>query len=192
MRLKEIKVPKLPPLDWKGSYEEQVFVAKTIGKQIVGYFVPYRYLYAFTVDKEWRGELPFIPVGISGLVKKGNKILFGKRSQKVTQYKGFWELPPSGSITQGEEGLDPVLHLLKELKEETGITKVTNVKPLAEMMDQEMGRLDLCYQIEVAEEGHQTDEYQQLLWLPIDDTLATLGNEVVPLSRHLFFKYGSQ
>lgn len=190
MRLKLTKPPKLPPLEWKGSYEEQVFVAKEIGKQIVGYFIPYRYLYAFTVDKEWRDKLPFIPVGISGLIQKGNQILFGKRGQNVTQYKGFWELPPSGSITEGSEGLDPVLHVLKELKEETGIQKVIRVTPLAEVMDQEMNRLDLCYMIEVDEEGSQTDEYQELRWIPKGGSLIGLGKNVVPLSRHLFLKYG--
>jgi len=186
MQFKQIKTPKLPPLEWNGPYEEQVFVAKEIGKKIVGYFVPYRYLYAYTTDKEWRGKLPFIPVGVSGLIRKGNQILFGKRGQNVTQYKGYWETPPSGSITEGPEQLDPILHILKELQEETGITKALKVTPIREVLDRETGRLDLCFQIDVDQDPILTDEYQEFIWVKVGDSLNHLGENVVPLSRQLF------
>ncbi|MCE5318715.1 MAG: hypothetical protein LLG04_15310, partial [Parachlamydia sp.] len=46
-------------------------------------------------DPQLQPSLQITPVTISGLTFSGNKVLFGRRSQEVTQYRGLYEAVPS-------------------------------------------------------------------------------------------------
>jgi hypothetical protein len=115
-----------------------------------GIFLPYDALH--TTD------LPIL--GVRGLLEHEGRFLWGLRSSGVSTYPGHWELAPSGALST----LDFRAQLTQELEEETGITQVANITPIAIIGD---GRVrDLCCRIELSAPPitDRGEEYTHLLW----------------------------
>ncbi len=99
----------------------------------------YKYFLAQLTDPSL--DLGLSPIGVSGLlIDPQQNTLIGQR-QGVTQYDGYYELMPSGSIEADKktpEGyLDYTAQLLTELEEETGIapTAVQQLVPFCLLYD---------------------------------------------------------
>ncbi|GAB4238394.1 MAG: hypothetical protein Tsb0021_18130 [Chlamydiales bacterium] len=156
-------------------FEGDIFNVVEIEKDhISGYFIPYKFfwgLHSFPHHK----ALSFIkPLGISGFTKCKDKILIGKRSETVTQFPGYFEFAPSGSLSsEWRTGniVDFSGCLINELEEETGITSshVTELFPFILIEDVEKRVLDLCVEIQTDEKTERlirtSSEYRELYWI---------------------------
>ncbi|MGM0444335.1 MAG: HAD-IA family hydrolase [Fibrobacterota bacterium] len=89
-----------------------------------------------------------IPLGVSAVcMDSAGKLVWGRR-KAVTQYAGFWELVPSGSIDiTGKDLPDPAHNIIRELREETGISAemVDEIIPLGLIFDTRENGADLCF-----------------------------------------------
>ena len=96
---------------------------------VIGYFIPYRYFWAQRNIPDL--NLNITPVGVSGIMVTQDQnteyVTFALRSNTNLQYKGYYELVPSGSINNEEDSgkIDYFKQLLIELEEEVGITKAS-------------------------------------------------------------------
>lgn len=140
--------------------------------------VPYKYFFAQQKDPSAEMKPDVQLVGVSGIVRWRDNVLFGKRGAGVTQYPGSYELVPSGSLPAADLGalIDYRAHLLEELKEETGIDEsvVTNCRPVLLIVDDADSVVDICCVIEIASHYniHQNfvaGEYQHLQYAPLAD-----------------------
>jgi hypothetical protein len=146
---------------------------------------------------------------VSGLVvTRDGGWLFGRRGTQVTQYPGYLESVPSGTLDEralagrpaatGTE-LDPVVCLLAELAEEAGIDEaaVTEVQPLGVFLDVDENTVDLGYLLRlrvsvsdlgsVLGRGSSPLEYEELQAFSeseVDRLMA--GSAVVPTSKALW------
>ena len=134
------------------------FVAlKREGKQttISGYFVRYKYFFAQRNQRNL--NLGVMPIGVSGVtVLESNDdccLVFAQRKTHVTEYAGFFELVPSGSIDRGASNINGVIDyrskLLSEFVEETGLstTVVKDIRGFAFVFDQSHNVFDVCCRI---------------------------------------------
>lgn len=118
-------------------------------KLIINCFMTeYKYFLAELNDKTLK--LGIEPLAVSGIViDTNNKVLFGARSETTTEYPGFYELVPSGSISSeninGSE-VNFTNQLKQELQEETGISpdRVTEVIPIGLIYDKRDKVFDIC------------------------------------------------
>lgn len=143
---------------------------------VKGHFIEYKWLVAERRDHEIEDELQIIPVGVSGLIRCGDLILAGKRSNAVAEYPGMWEFVPAGGITPryviGEQ-VDYQLQLLEELEEETGISRhlVKALHPFLLVLDEERKILDICIELEVDSsiltKEFPVGEYSEFRWISI-------------------------
>ena len=146
-------------------------------ERLIGEYVPYKVFVAQLVDSQLRKELSICPVGVSGIVTAPGGVLMGQRSSLVTQYAGYYELSPSGSISTDSLGMDGVvdfrMQLLVELYEETRISpdQPTELRPFILTKDKSNPTVDICCVIPVeGEVQFQTnEEYPVLEWLPYTD-----------------------
>lgn len=103
--------------------------------------------------------------GVSGYITDINQdILLAQRSNKVSQYAGFYECPPSGSIESADKPAEYINHLLTELSEEVNIdkSKVINVSPVALIKDKTSGQLDILCHIKLNSAfSHSTEDNQE-------------------------------
>jgi hypothetical protein len=138
--------------------------------------VPYKYFFAQQQDVELNGIEKLLLAGVSGVVRFGQAVLFGKRGPFVTQYPGAFELVPSGSLPAGSISttIDYRQHLLDELHEETGIDRshVADVAPLFLLVDRADGVVDICLSVQLACDPMQqcdlsSNEYDSLKTAPI-------------------------
>lgn len=168
------------------------------GATLYGEFVDYKFYLAQLREPGLKEVLDLKIVAVSGITTTADKVLFGKRSEQVTQYKNFYELVPSG-------GIDPEAlvgtkveiskQFEKELWEETGIstTEIRETKPFALLHDLEHDSYEICAEISVnylmaKETLRPTPEYQKLLWVSkgeVQDFIKRHAQEIVPLSLHL-------
>jgi hypothetical protein len=123
--------------------------------EIEGSFVEYKEFVAQRLEPEL--NLGIRPIGVSGiiLVRDGGSeyVLFARRAIEVTQYAGFLELVPSGSIDKHFVDADGVIDygskLLSEFVEETGLPSgcVEEITGLAVVLDQVENVYDICCKI---------------------------------------------
>lgn len=165
---------------------------------LIGEFVEYKFYFAQMREKGLKEQLNIRPIAISGITTTANKVLIGKRSEKVSEYKNAYELVPSGVIDP-ESVVDHRVNLVKqfekELWEETGIssTEVRDIVPFAFIYDRARDSFEICAQIHLnflaaSEDLRQTEEYQQLKWI-LKSELETFkkrhASECVPLTLYL-------
>lgn len=152
--------------------------------RVFGRLLPYRYVYAQLTQPALRVALNLSPLGVQGIVTDASgRMLMGRRTRYVTQNPGGWEPVPAGSLdntTLAPDGrLDWQHQLLKELKEETGITEVRHIEPLGLLAPMETGVWNVVARLHVQPDvaiEMAVAEYQQLAWLSgAEAALAHLG-----------------
>jgi hypothetical protein len=118
-----------------------------------GWYADYRWWVAQRADASLADELRVRPLAVTGLVRAGGAVLLGQRSARVFEGAGRWELAPSGGVgaeardASGEPSL--VQQVLLELREEIalGREQVTRARPLALVVDEASGVLDVCIEL---------------------------------------------
>lgn len=101
------------------------------------------------------------PLGVNGVTRvvpdRGEPLLvLGRRTSRVTQYAGAWELCPAGGVersrVRGDGVVDCAGQLLDELHEELGLGReaVRALVPLGLIEDLDEHVLDACFRIDVA------------------------------------------
>lgn len=182
-------------------FNGQIFSAVQIEKDsISGVFIDYKLFAAQLQEPKLASILPIMPVAVSGMTTSGDFILIGKRSPFVTQFKGLWELVPSGGIDPDSvvgSGVDLKSFILKELGEESGflLTDVESVDPLILIKSQIPPHIELCVAIHLKQEAAMQPvpntawEYDACQWVSIPElakTMKTNRDEFVPVSILLF------
>jgi len=172
------------------------------GIQLIGESIPYKYYAVQKMDPDLKRLLNINPISISGLTFFGDKILVGKRSKTVSQYKGYLELVPSGSLEPGSEGSGEQINLtaqvLRELTEETGIKKAKSIKPFELIFDRNTGLYEICVAIFLSDKILKepivpSAEYQELFYATREELEELLARKKwVPLSTFLIENYHSK
>ncbi len=144
------------------------------------------------------------PLAVSGIVfyqENNSKIFYvGKRSETVTQYPGYYEFIPSGSIDAKNlvpnQPVDYSNQLIIELKEELSVP-VEDIKSQNAfcLIFDEIDRVyDIGIEIEVLKSKIKTDEaeYTAAQKLPLNSVAEYVkGKDVVNTSRKLFEAWSS-
>lgn len=137
---------------------------------------------------------PEYPVGVNGLTTRGDAILLGRRSRRVTQYPGMFELAPSGTLagTPGPGGvLDARGCLLAELEEETGLPRelVRDAGARELGFDAGASTWEIVYALELdpgAPDPATSAEYDEVRFVPragLAGFLRDRGEDCAPFSR---------
>jgi 8-oxo-dGTP pyrophosphatase MutT (NUDIX family) len=177
-----------------------ISVSAVEGDRVVTRPCAYRLFVARERDATLRQRLGVRALGVSGVLfvdgDRGERsVVLGRRSADVTEYRGAWELVPSGGIEPGRAGRDGVVDveaaLFAELEEEAGLRRddVLEVVLLGLVHDIGQDGYDVCLALNARENARvRLTEYEQLVLLPSKDAGAWLGAEdraVVPTSRAL-------
>jgi hypothetical protein len=144
-------------------------------------------------------DLGITPLAVSGIVfyrENNSKIFYvGKRSEVVTQYPGYYEFIPSGSIDANDlipnQPVDFSKQLIIELKEELGVSleKIKSYKAFCLVYDETDNVYDIGIEIEVIKDQFKTDEteYSAVQRIPLSSIGKFVkGENVVNTSRKLF------
>jgi hypothetical protein len=160
-------------------------------------FIEYKVFYASRYIQALREKIR--PLGVSGLIivneKDEKMIVLGKRSNSVTQYPGWLELVPSGSIDDtylSGKTIDIKRSLLKELEEEANITgdMVSPITTFTFVMDEDEQTYDICCMInvqngeEIRSRLENNSEYESYLFLPLAaiEDISEMSN-LIPTSK---------
>ena len=123
------------------------------GDKLSGWFVEYRWWIAQRLDSSLFKKLQISPLAVSGLLRLGEEIVFGRRSLEMTQDPGFWELPPSGGIgyecRRPNNTIAPEHQIAIELEEELHISSnvIQSLVPFALVEDKTNNVYDIAYEI---------------------------------------------
>jgi hypothetical protein len=174
---------------------------ETLNHQVLieGNFIEYKFFWAQKHFPELK--LNITPIGISGLIVTYHEsvmhVVFARRTNHNFQYKGHYELIPSGSIDDSEpksKEINFYNQLLVELKEEAGlgIENFTKIASLGLLLDTRDNVLDIACLLETKADREQlrrqiilSDEYQDLEFIPVDELpqfLRENKENVVPTS----------
>ncbi|MBA3239462.1 MAG: NUDIX domain-containing protein [Parachlamydiaceae bacterium] len=179
-------------------------VVSLVNGKLIGKFVDYKLYIAQLAAPELEPLLQIKPISISCICLLKEKLLLGKRSYRVTEFPGFYELVPSGGIEPSNVMRGKVNLLgqtLLELEEETPLVRkqVKTVVPFALVQEIDSGRCEVCMEIvldcdqlneklEMASKG----EYSELLWVSLEKfKLLTSQKDVecVPFSKQLLQEF---
>ena len=142
------------------------------------------------------------PLAVSGLVRHGSCIVFGKRAGYTTQDAGRWELVPSGGLTpralDASGNISAETQILQELREELGVAAslVESTRPFLLVEDLEAHVIDIGFEIRLAASQAQieqansqrSDEYAALEWVETTDIARFCersAHDVIPVSLAL-------
>jgi hypothetical protein len=185
----------------------RIFSAVSISpERIVGRIAEYRHYIAQKARPELFDVLRVRPVAVSGVLQCPEGLVFGRRAPYVTQYRGWWELVPSGGIDaialppRGD--CDYIAEILKELREETGADKdwVSNVRPFCLIDDHHSHVLDIGIKMfsprpfaELRETHRKvgSKEYDDIHAAPIADLNDFINSpaQLVPVSKALVLRF---
>jgi hypothetical protein len=175
-------------------------LSKVENKTITCFSVPYRYFYAQKQSRELQVRLALKPVSVSALVCTDDSLIIAKRGSKVTQYKNYWELVPSGPIGKkyfAKKEVDFKGQLLEQLKEEIGLDSdnVATSDLFALIYDAYEFTYDICCQIGLSGvygdelSLQKTDsEYSELQAIPLAELPAFIEQHhrfIVPTSMEI-------
>ncbi len=148
--------------------------------------IPYRYIH---YQRQTGNFLGFIALGVTGVVRKKNKVFLAKRPEWVTAYRNYFEYVPAGSISQ--ESLDKkkktisvVKELRKECKEELNFSP-KSLSPNFLAIDGNDYVMDVVYEIKLPDgvnpklgEEHITGDFFSRSYLK---DLYHRGEKFIPL-----------
>lgn len=146
------------------------------GDRIVARFVEYR-IYLASRAGALGTRQAVTPLGVSGVVCCGDHVGFGRRAAHVTQYPGWLELIPSGSIDRdalrADGTIDHCGQLIRELSEETGLgeSAIGEIVTLGLVFDAVDAVYDLCVSITLTENEPsrlgpmRSEEYDDLFFV---------------------------
>jgi NUDIX domain len=108
-------------------FNGRVFSADRIARgRVAGHFTEFRRIVAQVARPELFAALGLRPLAVNGVVRLRDGVLIGRRSLKTAYQAGKWQLPPAGSVDPGAADaggrIDLAMQLLRELREEVGIT----------------------------------------------------------------------
>ena len=180
---------------------------------LIGKFTGYKYFY---ISRNYE-NIPYRinPIGVSGIIFAKDSAdnlytMVGKRSNSVSNYPGYYELLPSGSVDDlywnPDTGLiDYEKNLITEFKEETGLEQsvIKEINILGLIHDRKENYYDITCEIILKESYKEIEgnlnlnsEYDEILFLPVDKLEEFLLNErdyLVPTSvgliEHTIKKY---
>ncbi|MCH2136660.1 MAG: NUDIX domain-containing protein [Phycisphaerales bacterium] len=125
------------------------------------------------------------PLGVKGLVRRGDTMLMGRRANWTTFHGGLWEFAPSGGV---EPGQSPEQAIARELQEETGLTSVHPPRARAVLFDDTAMSWEVLMELSVDEafQVRQGEEYTQLRWCAAND----LPGPMTPVARQMVMLAG--
>lgn len=169
--------------------------------RIGGHFIEYRRLIAQNIRPDLFRALGVRALGVSGILRCADGLVFGRRNQGMTQAPGMWELVPSGSVdtqfvTDGGR-IDLAAQIGLELSEEVGIPEaaVRDIKPVCLVEDDashvcDIGLTISCDlsggEIMAAHEALPGDEYTEITIVTEGDIASyvnDLGDALIEASR---------
>ena len=133
----------------------------------------YRTVFYILHNPQSELAIKLTPIGVSGFILDiNNNILLAKRSSLVTQYKDYYECPPSGSIERID---DYKAQILIELEEEVKISmkEVSQLTTIALIKDKFNNQFDIVFKIKLKSrfKPYRTNntEYEYFHFLPMED-----------------------
>lgn len=170
--------------------------------EIISHFIEYKQFLA--QRKEPALKLGIKPIGVSGIMilkdRDDEYVVFAKRADNITEYPGFLELVPSGSIDKECADANGVVDyqskLLSEFVEETGLSKeyVKKISGFAFVLDSGHNVYDICCEIlleaskETVAQRFRSKEYNAPVFIAMNDLdsfiKANVGS-IVPTSMAL-------
>jgi len=154
---------------------------------------------------ELSDDLHVCPLAVSGLLIAGDRIVFGKRSNLVTDEAGRWELVPSGGVEasndSGNGAIDYREQVVRELREELCVERqyVNGVSTMGLVVDNESGVFDIVVRISCTLDGDEiirkfsggfSGEYSDLKMVKCDDLERFCEAEnLVSVSRFIINKW---
>lgn len=108
------------------------------------------------------------PLAVSGIIlDEENNTLLARRSNKVTEYKNYYEFAPSGGLSK-EDVVDDKIQfqerLVKELQEETmlSLSDIRKITPLGIILDRKDNVYDICLKIGIKGNLNRLNQLYQL------------------------------
>ncbi|HJO94409.1 MAG TPA: HAD-IA family hydrolase [Victivallales bacterium] len=153
-----------------------------------------QYKYFFAQLRDPQLNLKITPIGVSGIIidEKNNTLLAIR--QNVTEYNGYYELIPAGSIDPSKRDGNNILfkdQLVAEFEEETQISKdnIKTTKPFCLIFDKAHGVYDICSKIFINGliknklNTEQNEEYKKIEIMDLNILLSSIEqNKFVPTS----------
>ena len=174
--------------------------------ELISQFIEYKQFFA-QISKPAL-KLGITPIGVSGIIVLEDKaveyVIFSRRADDVTEYPGFYELVPSGSIDKQCLRADGVIDypskLLSEFIEETGLSKkyIKEITGFTLVLDKNHHVYDIGCRIlleakkkEILEDFSST-EYGIPVFVPtkdLGDFIKMNNSSIVPTSMALIEAY---
>ena len=125
------------------------------------------------------------PLGVKGFVRRGDRILMGRRAPWTTFHGGAWECAASGGVEPGQTPEDAVE---RELREETGLHIDHPPHVRAILFDETALSWEVVFGLSVADDETPTAaaEYELLDWF----TLATMPQPLTPTAHRMLTMLG--
>ncbi|MDP6986943.1 MAG: NUDIX domain-containing protein [Phycisphaerales bacterium] len=103
------------------------------------------------------------PLGVKGVTRFGDKVLFGKRASWTAHAPGLWELAPSGGVEPGDR---PEESIVAELAEEVGVEIAAPPRADAVIFDPAALSWEVVLTLSASSEvvDPKTTEYESLVW----------------------------
>ena len=152
-----------------------------------------QYKYFFAQLKNPVLNLNITPIGVSGVIidEENNTVLAVR--QNVTEYNGYYELIPAGSIDSSKRDGSNILfqnQLITEFEEETKIVKdnIKKIDPFCLIFDKNHGVYDICSKIHINGliknklNTKQNEEYRNIEIMNLERIKNTIPNKFVPTS----------
>lgn len=141
--------------------------------------------YRFQAVQQEGFDLGVRGLGVKGITMRDEKVLMGKRSQRVAAYRGQWEFAPGGVIDIGEQ---PPEVVKRELLEETGYKCEGEPSAIAVIEDAVARCWEIVFRMQVSAEPVSTPsrEYDEIRWCLVDqlpDELSAIARQMVELLR---------
>lgn len=174
--------------------------------EILGHFIEYKQFLAQRKRPDLK--LGIKPIGVSGIIvlkdRGDDYVVFAKRSNNITEYPGFLELVPSGSIDKECVDANGVVNyqckLLSEFIEETGLSKeyVKEISGFAFVLDMVHNVYDICCEIllemkkELITQKFSSKEYSAPVFVALnnlDSFIEANVKSIVPTSMALIEAY---
>ena len=125
------------------------------------------------------------PLGVKGLVRRGEHILMGQRALWTTFHGGDWECAPSGGV---EPGQTPEAAVERELQEETGLSIDQPPHARAILFDDTALSWEVVFELSIADDAMPiaAAEYESLNWY----TSATMPKALTPTAQRMLAMLG--